>query len=145
MKTTIFKIRTIVYLFIATIFITSSCTEYNDREDEQGAEVIDNERTEIETESTVIQTLDPETQDTSRFEEKLKQESSEIKTKLESLRVKAKEKGSQVDKEVDQFIVKLDKERQELEKKDLSNELQDKWSKFKTKANAAIDSLDKKI
>lgn len=76
---------------------------------------------------------------------KIEEETKELQVRFDSLKIKARQKGKQAEKEVEQAIDKLNKERKDLVNENTEEKLEDQWGKLKQKSRAVIDSLDKKL
>lgn len=83
--------------------------------------------------------------DTINWEKRIDEETAAMEARYDSLKVKAKKRGKQVEEEVDQVIESLNKERKEISEGNTSEKIEAKWEKFKEKSEAVIDSLDKRI
>jgi hypothetical protein len=108
----------------------------------------DNEKTRIETvkNDTMTRTriVRTESKDTD-LGDRLKEESRDIKAKLERLREKGKKKGGKVEKDVDRKIDEWDSERKNFSFDKTNEDIKDGWKEFKAKVEASVDSLDKKM
>lgn len=72
-------------------------------------------------------------------------ESEAIKTKLENLKEKISQKGKKVNKDIAERIDRLDQERKEFKPEINEEGLKARWENFKTRVNAEVDSLDKRM
>jgi hypothetical protein len=75
----------------------------------------------------------------------INEESETIRMKLDSLRVKAKSKGTKVENEVNKFIDKVNLEREKAASDTSRTNRKENWEKFKEGVKNSIDSLEKKL
>lgn len=83
--------------------------------------------------------------DSGSNKDKWKTESDDMKKKLEELKEKATTKGGKASKDINEKIDNLENERKGFNTDNWDDKASEKWTKFKEKANQAIDSLDKKM
>lgn len=76
---------------------------------------------------------------------KIEEEAEELQVRFDSLKIKARHKSKQAEREVGQVIDKLNKERKDLTDNNTEAKLEDKWEELKQRSKAVIDSLDKKL
>jgi hypothetical protein len=101
------------------------------------------EKTIVKDDTTITITKDVRTDSTSST--KWRYESNELKDRLDRLGMKAKQKGGELGKSMNERIDKLESERKTYHKDSTRSDFKESWQQFKQKTNVALDSLDKKV
>lgn len=135
------KAKSIINIISSIIFITAAVLIFSCQE-----------RTKIEEKTIVsgdtITTVTKEVSDDSLrpiSNTNWREESNRIKKRLDELGSKAKQKGGELGRKVNESVDRLDSERKNFNKDTTMNNFKEKWKTFKEKTNTAIDSLDKKL
>jgi hypothetical protein len=74
-----------------------------------------------------------------------KDESNQLKERLDRIGAKAKQKGGELGKKINERVNKLESERESYRNDTTKADFKERWKAFKEKTNSAIDSLDKKF
>ena len=126
-----------IVLIISFVMAFSSCEKKN--------ETADGKDTTIRYKITKDTVIHNETNEQASWQERIKQESSNLGIELDSLKDKAKRTGSKAQKEISEAVDKLNNERQQIQSDSSSSNWKDKWAEYKERAKNNIDSLKKKI
>lgn len=79
------------------------------------------------------------------WKSKMEEEGRNMQVRFDSLKAKAKRKGPKAEKEFNEAMDKINRERKELSSGNTDEKAKEKWEKFKDRTKAAVDSLEKKF
>jgi len=124
-------------IFIMGAVLVFSCQERTKIEEKT---IVKGDTTTIITKEVTTDSLRPGINTTN-----WKEESIQLKERLDNLGRKAKQKGGELGKKINESVDKLESERKSYRNDTTKADFKERWKIFKEKTNNAIDSLDKKF
>jgi adenylate kinase family enzyme len=76
---------------------------------------------------------------------KWRDESEQLKERLDRIGAKARQKGGELGKKINENVSRLESERKNYMNDSTKSDFKERWKVFKEKTNRAIDSLDRKF
>ncbi|MFL5728911.1 MAG: hypothetical protein ACJ75J_05420 [Cytophagaceae bacterium] len=134
------KLRSVVSIISSILFIMAGILLFSCQEKTKVEE-----KTIVNGDTTTVITKEVKNDSLAIDKTRWREESEDIKERLNKLGVKAKQKGGDLGKKINERIDKMETERQSYHKDTTSSDFKEHWKAFKDKTSAAIDSLDRKM